>query len=85
MKYSYSILKPNDTDPIATTVDVTFSDGTNEFSQNFVAKQNLQSIKTEMKKHGGFTNEEIENYAPKIKAQLNQWNEAADYPITQLS
>ena len=35
-----------------------------------------------MRKHGGFTDGEINNYSAKIKARLNQWNEAADYPST---
>ena len=84
MKWITGILKPNESEPIATSLLVTFSDGANEAEQTFFAKATLSQIK-----HGlravNCTDVEVNNYAPKIKQMLNQWNELADFPTIAIA
>ena len=82
MNYLSSIIKPNVAEPAATEMIVLFGNGTTEQEITFIAKATLSDIKIQMRRAATFTDEEINNYASKIKQSLNQWNEAADYPST---
>ena len=82
MNYIFSSIKPNVTSPSETTMTVLFGDKNSQQEITFIAKETLSDIKIQMRRAATFTDEEINNYASKIKQSLNQWNEAADYPST---